>query len=352
MKFIFVLAVSLFSQSMLSQVGIHTDTPKAIFHVGTAANTPFKGIIIPVISSAEAYNMPLTNDQNTMLVYIQDGGKNTYYDKMKYVYYPGYYYWSQNYWMPLASPLMQMKGSAQNDEYSSAFRLFKNANSPNFGPLGNNAVDLSYAYTSSGRGATGNNSFATGIMNTSSGERSSVFGGFNTASGSNSMSWGGNLISQIGNTASGSNSTAWGLQTQAIGVLSTAFGNKTRAYSGYETALGAYNTSYLPVNEIYDNQFTEAYNNSNRLLVIGNGTIGASSDALTLLKNGKVGIGINNFETTTSDSKVQVKGSIKLSAENPTLGNNTCNTANLGKIIFVEDNFYGCKSTGWVLLNS
>nr|WP_315027927.1 hypothetical protein [uncultured Chryseobacterium sp.] len=351
MKIFLLIAINLFS-IVFSQVGINTENPKASLHVGTSANTSVKGIIIPGITSSEAYAMPLTDDQNTMLVYIKEGNKNTSYDKMKYVYYPGYYYWNQGFWMPLSSALTQTKGSTQNDEYSSAFRLFKNVNSTNYGSLGANAVDLSYAYTSSGKGATGNNSFATGIMNVSSGERSAVFGGFNTASGSNSMSWGGNLISQIGNTASGSNSTAWGLQTSAAGVLSTAFGNKTRAFSGYETALGAYNTPYTPISEVYNNQFTEAYQNSNRLLVVGNGLSGSYNDAFTILKNGKVGIGINNFENTTGDSKLQIKGSVTISAESPTLGNNTCNKNNLGKIIFVEDNFYGCKSTGWVLLNS
>lgn len=349
---LFLLTTLHLSPLMLCQVGINTDHPKASLHIESPANTLVKGLIIPGITSLEAYTMPVTEEHNTMLVYIKDGSKNTASEKMKYVYYPGYYYWNQSSWIPLSSALVQTKGSIQNDEYSSAFRLFKNINSPNYGALGNNAVDLSYAYTSSNRGATGINSFATGIMNISSGERSAVFGGFNTASGSNSMSWGGNLISQIGNTASGSNSTAWGLQTQASGVLSTAFGNKTRAYSGYETTFGAYNTSYIPIAEKYDNQFTEAYQNSNRLLVIGNGISGTGNDAFTILKNGKVGIGINNFETTASDSKVQVKGSIKINAENSTLGTNTCNTANLGKIIFVEDNFYGCKSTGWVILNS
>ncbi len=351
MKFFLLIAINT-SILTFSQVGIHTDHPKASLHVGSSANSGVKGIIIPSITSAEAFNMALTDEQNTMLVYIKDGNKNTTSEKMKYVYYPGYYYWNQGFWMPLGSALVQTKGSVQNDEYSSAFRLFKNINSSNFGPLGSNAVDLSYAYTSTNRGATGINSFASGIMNTSSGERSAVFGGFNTASGSNSMSWGGNLVSQIGNTASGSNSTAWGLQTVASGILSTAFGNKTRAYSGYETALGAYTTFYTPVPETYNNQFTEAYQNTNRLLIVGNGLSGANNDAFTILKNGKVGVGIYNFETTASDSKVQVKGSIKINAESPTLETNTCNANNLGKIIFVEDNFYGCKSTGWILLHS
>lgn len=53
----------------------------------------------------------------------------------------------------------------------SGFRLTKNINNPNFGSLGDNAVDLSYAYTGTDYGAKGNFSFAAGISNTASGER-------------------------------------------------------------------------------------------------------------------------------------------------------------------------------------
>lgn len=77
------------------------------------------------------------------------------------------------------------------------------------------------------------------------------------------------------------------------------------------------------------------------MLVIGNGLSGIYNDLVTILKNGKVGVGINNFEITGNDSKIQMKDFIKINAENPTLGINTRTANNPDKIIFVEDNFYG-----------
>lgn len=47
------------------------------------------------------------------------------------------------------------------------------------------------------------------------------------------------------------------------------------------------------------------------LILVGNGNgIGLNSDAFTILKNGKTGVGIDNFETTTSDAILQVNGNI------------------------------------------
>ncbi|MGP2570946.1 hypothetical protein ACT4R9_01695 [Ornithobacterium rhinotracheale] len=54
-----------------------------------------------------------------------------------------------------------------------------------------------------------------------------------------------------------------------------------------------------------------------------------------------VGIGVD-----APTEKLEVEGAVKLSATK-----NDCTQANRGTIKFENDNFYGCKSTGWVKLN-
>ncbi|MDY3345332.1 hypothetical protein PG326_08770 [Riemerella anatipestifer] len=156
-------------------------------------------------------------------------------------------------------------------------------------------------------------------------------------------------------TASGNGSFAVG--GTASGLSSFALGYDTVADSSYSTAMGKSNTiEKEPDTELYRYSL-----NKNRLLVIGNGaSLLGRSDAFTILRNAKVGIDINNFETTLSDAKLQVNGAIKIS-NNPatatngvynTSGTMPCNESNYGSIKFENDNFYGCKSTGWVLLNN
>ncbi|WP_052910340.1 hypothetical protein [Riemerella anatipestifer] len=58
--------------------------------------------------------------------------------------------------------------------------------------------------------------------------------------------------------------------------------------------------------------------------------------------NGNFGIGV-----TTPTEKLEVAGAIKIGTTT-----STCTSANYRAIKFESDNFYGCKSTGWVLLNN
>lgn len=93
-----------------------------------------------------------------------------------------------------------------------------------------------------------------------------------------------------GSIASGSASTAIGIETVASGSGSTAIGFTVSARAAFETALGVYNTDYTPSETATD-----------RLLVVGNGTIHIGgvgtitrSNALVILKNGNTGIGIDS----------------------------------------------------------
>jgi trimeric autotransporter adhesin len=122
--------------------------------------------------------------------------------------------------------------------------------------------------------------------------------GFNpTASGWFSNAWGSVA------TASGSQSTAWGFNTVASGVSSTAWGENTTAPSFAETVFGYNNTVYTP------SSATE-WVATDRLFVIGNGT-SSSSDALVLLKNGRLGVG-----TSAPTQRLEVAGTILAQTSN------------------------------------
>jgi hypothetical protein len=125
---------------------------------------------------------------------------------------------------------------------------------------------------------------AGGFANTASGDISSVGGGFtNLASGSRSVISGGES-----NTASGGlSSVGGGLINVASGARSAIPGGEGLfARSFGETVVGLFNSDYIPAS-------ASAYNGSDRIFTIGNGTATTSrSNAMTILKNGNVGIGI------------------------------------------------------------
>jgi hypothetical protein len=79
--------------------------------------------------------------------------------------------------------------------------------------------------------------------------------------------------------AKGGYSAAWGYKAKASADGSTAWGYNTIAPSYAETVLGRYNTEYSHYGISY-------WDSRDRLFVIGNGSYGARSNALTILKNG------------------------------------------------------------------
>jgi len=163
--------------------------------------------------------------------------------------------------------------------------------------------------------ASGAFSTAFGVSTKASGDYSAAFGLTTEASNNYSTAWGYNTkASGSGSTAwgtfteaSGDYSTAWGTETEANGDYSTAFGRETKAESFYETSLGHYSTDYTP-------NSTTNWDASDRLFNIGNGNGLNRKDALTILKNGETGIGIDNFEANTTGEKLQVNGTVKATA--------------------------------------
>jgi len=167
--------------------------------------------------------------------------------------------------------------------------------------------------------AIGNAAVATGSQSSALGQSSAANGDYSAALGYGAVTNGSSSTS-LGYLAksNGTYSTSIGAFTTADGSHSTSIGSSTHAYSALETALGNLNTQYTPSS-------TEVWVATDRLFTIGNGTYGypspSYSDAFTILKNGKTGIGINNFETTTTPALLEVNGQTQIDsllASNPT----------------------------------
>jgi hypothetical protein len=138
-------------------------------------------------------------------------------------------------------------------------------------------------------------SFATGFNTVAAGDYSTAFGQFSRTT-ENAL---GAFAAGYRNDVAASWSAAFGYETatnavssvamgqrsQTFGNSSTATGYHATAYSRNEFCLGSYNTEYTPVD-------SWGWNASDRLFVVGNGTDNwTRSNALTILKNGNVGIG-------------------------------------------------------------
>lgn len=181
------------------------------------------------------------------------------------------------------------------------------------------------AYTfASGGGTTASSIYATAMGNssTASGRYSVAVGDTNTASddgafasGSHATA-GGPAATAMGDstTATGWAATALGYSTNAAGDHALAIGHATTAPAYIQTTIGQYN---LPTGT--ENAGT--WIATDPLFVVANGTAGGASrsNALMILKNGNIGIGVNN-----PGSKLQVAGIITPSADNTyTLGDVT-----------------------------
>ena len=161
--------------------------------------------------------------------------------------------------------------------------------------------------------ASGNNSFNSGLSGTASGDGSFNSGFSGTASGALSFNSGQDgtasgahsFNSGQDGTASANYSFNSGLDGIASGDYSFNSGRSGEAFSYGETNVGIYSTSYTPVS-------TTSFDGLDRLFNIGNGASGITrSNAFTILKNGKTGIGFNNFETTSDSELLQVNGEVK-----------------------------------------
>ncbi len=111
-------------------------------------------------------------------------------------------------------------------------------------------------------------------------------GDFSVAIGNATQSTGNFSVAIGGGTASGASSLSMGHLSLSSGNESIAIGPGTIAASFREISLGSYPTDHSPS--------SESWSGTDRLLNVGNGSSSvARSDAFTILKNGKIGIGTN-----------------------------------------------------------
>jgi hypothetical protein len=146
-------------------------------------------------------------------------------------------------------------------------------------------------------GNRGSNSFASGNNTKASGSSSVAMGRFTEATGETAMAFG------DGSVATGSNTIAMGNSTTAFGSSSTAMGNNTMASGAYSTAMGDHTIASGSSSTAIGTYNTDV---SNAMLMVGNGNSIARRNALTLLFNGNLGIGVDN-----PTARLQLNGQIK-----------------------------------------
>ncbi|HCY90135.1 MAG TPA: hypothetical protein DHV17_07740 [Chitinophagaceae bacterium] len=219
----------------------------------------------------------------------------------------------------------------------------------------NNIGDFSTAFGSQNT-ASGMYSFSTGYLNRATNTSSVSFGSSTLASGTASTSFG-ELT-----TASGFVSTSFGYNTTASGFISTSLGNYTFARGFSSTSIGEGTiakargaVSLGLYNDSTDNPITSSFNNADRIFQIGNGTdLNARKNAVTVLRNGHVGIG-----ELSPEFVLDVKGRMRIQSNNSlSAGINLNNDANSDLAAFMgmrstnnEVGFYGYTGTlGWRFL--
>lgn len=230
---------------------------------------------------------------------------------------------------------------------------------------GTHAVAMGYQASSTANYSTaiGNNASATAANGVALGYYSKAQNSYAIAIGANTVASHSGAVS-IGyeTEAAGLSSIAMGRQSKVVAAAQygVSIGYANNANSNYAVAMGGNNTAN-GIGSVALGQGVStdgalgaialgSYNttgNNTRKLVVGHGTSGSPKDVFTILTDGKTGIDFNNFETTTSDAKLQVNGSVKIGTSS------TCNASNEGVIRYDSTNkiFQGCNGTSWVNLN-
>lgn len=152
----------------------------------------------------------------------------------------------------------------------------------------------SFAVNSSNQ-ASGSESFACGLANSVSGASAFATGNLNVVSGAGAFTAGG------GNNLSGSGAFAAGNANNVSGSNATTFGsyNVVQSYSSF--VIGQYNLTP-------GNYNTTSWVATDPLFVIGNGAhIDARANALTVLKNGNIGIGVSS-----PNDKLSINGNLRM----------------------------------------
>ncbi len=211
-----------------------------------------------------------------------------------------------------------------------------------------------------GTKASGSASVAFGDFTTASGDRATAFGSSTTASGGRSMATGNGTTASneaavafgTNSIASGITSTAFGSGTIASGTYATSTGNLTVASGNISTAMGINATA-----KAYASLVIGRYNDTTALssttwnlldpvFVVGNGANNSNrSNALTILKMGRVGIG-----TATPKTQMQITNGVE--ADNtPNSGYLLIGETTSANIVFDDNEIQGRSNGSYAELN-
>lgn len=147
--------------------------------------------------------------------------------------------------------------------------------------------------------AMGTSSSATGISAIAIGKSNSASGNSAVAIGENTIANANNALAMgMGSTANAANAISIGTNTTANQIGSVAVGTNAYASGTSAISIGQYtsaNASYSTALGRFNNNFDVPNGTStDRLFQIGNGTgVNQRSNALTILRNGNVGVGAN-----------------------------------------------------------
>jgi hypothetical protein len=198
-----------------------------------------------------------------------------------------------------------------------------------------------------GSTASGTHSIAAGLTNTASGASSSAVGGaFNLASGLNSTVSGGssNTVSGISSTNSGGfSNTVSGFYSGNIGGTSnTVSGDKAAVIAGENNTAPSFGETVVGVNATsYTAADATAFDSTDKVFVVGNGSsTSARSNAMTVLKDGRVGIGVDGNANQTAT--LHIKSS---TAINPLRVENVDTTSQADTVLVIESNGVVKKSS-------
>lgn len=190
-------------------------------------------------------------------------------------------------------------------------RIFQAIRSPNYIPNTVNAAG-SAMYLSKGSFAAGFNSNAKGYRSLALGQVSTALGNLSVAIGSYNYARGGDSYS-IGksNNSVGENSFALGFNNESYGYESIALGSEsvTRGSFSYTlgfrlTARAAGAVSVGIANDTSD-KVSEFESQSDRIFQVGNGSFTFRRNAMTVLRNGNIGIGM-----TTPNAQLQLANTV------------------------------------------
>ena len=282
-----ITALIFLTTAHAQNVGIGTSTPQARLHVTDSAVLFAGPVTIPVTTT---YYPPASGAGTRMMWYPQKAAFRVgFVDGDQ---------WDKDHIG--RSSFATGYNTKASGEYSTSMGYNTTASGLASISMGYNTTASGFVSTSMGFGtmASGGNSTSMGLNTLASEASATSMGYYTTASGNSSTSMGYNT------TASGLASTSMGYNTTASGFASTGMGTGTTAKAFSGLSIGSYNDNS-------DTPDPGIENPADRLFQIGNGTLGARNNVLTVLRNGNMGIG-----TVTPTSLLNVNGQVTIEQKN------------------------------------